>query len=82
VRRGSEEVHVDPIARRVTAKAGGLRDMLQIGAALEATGIAIDDLGLSRPTLDDVFLHLTGHRAEAEDPDGVDARDDEEVASR
>ena len=23
-----------------------------------------DDLGLQRPSLDDVFLHLTGHRAE------------------
>jgi ABC-2 type transport system ATP-binding protein len=63
-RRASDEVRVDPIARRVTAKAGGLRDMLEIGAALESTGVAIDDIGLSRPTLDDVFLHLTGHRAE------------------
>ena len=43
--------------------------MLEIGAALERTGIPIDDLGLSRPTLDDVFLHLTGHRAE-EAPEG------------
>jgi ABC-2 type transport system ATP-binding protein len=26
-------------------------------------GIAIDDIGLRRPTLDDVFLSLTGHAA-------------------
>ena len=24
----------------------------------------LDDIGLKRPSLDDVFLHLTGHRAE------------------
>jgi ABC-2 type transport system ATP-binding protein len=45
--------------------------MLAIGAAVEASGIAIDDLGLQRPSLDDVFLHLTGHRAEQADDDEV-----------
>ncbi|HVQ19115.1 MAG TPA: ATP-binding cassette domain-containing protein [Actinomycetes bacterium] len=34
--------------------------------ALDAEGIAIDDIALHRPTLDDVFLSLTGHRAEDE----------------
>lgn len=85
-RRHSGEVHVDPNLRRVSAKASGLPDMLRMGAALEDSGIAIDDLGLSRPTLDDVFLHLTGHRAETPDdqsdsgPDGP--RSDEELVSR
>jgi ABC-2 type transport system ATP-binding protein len=31
---------------------------------LDEAGIAIDDIGLRRPTLDDVFLTLTGHIAE------------------
>ncbi|HET7034040.1 MAG TPA: ATP-binding cassette domain-containing protein [Thermomicrobiaceae bacterium] len=31
---------------------------------LDAIGIAVDDLQLHRPTLDDVFLTLTGHAAE------------------
>ena len=26
--------------------------------------VKLDDLGLQRPSLDDVFLHLTGHRAQ------------------
>ncbi len=73
VSRGSDEVHVDLPARRITAKASGLHDMLAIGEAVAASGIPIDDLGLQRPSLDDVFLHLTGHRAETTEDEGDDA---------
>jgi ABC-2 type transport system ATP-binding protein len=31
---------------------------------LEAQNVAITDIGLRRPTLDDVFVELTGHVAE------------------
>ncbi len=38
---------------------------------LDAAGVEIDDVGLRRPTLDDVFLTLTGRPAEEhEEPDG------------
>lgn len=75
MRRCSPEVHVDEAARRLTAQASGLSDMTRIGAEFDGTGIAIDDLGLKRPSLDDVFLHLTGHRAEdvATDPEFEEA---------
>ena len=33
---------------------------------LDDAGVAVDDLGLRRPTLDDVFLSLTGHAAAAD----------------
>jgi ABC-2 type transport system ATP-binding protein len=69
------EVHVDVGARQLTAPAEGLRDMTRIAAVFEDSRIELDDLGLKRPSLDDVFLHLTGHRAEA--PAG---NDDEEQA--
>ena len=69
IRQHSSEVHVDEVARRLTAKAGGLADMTRIANAFDASGIEIDDLGLKRPSLDDVFLHLTGHRAEPTDDD-------------
>jgi ABC-2 type transport system ATP-binding protein len=36
---------------------------------LDEVGVGVDDLGLRRPTLDDVFLSLTGHAAEAADDD-------------
>jgi ABC-2 type transport system ATP-binding protein len=34
---------------------------------LDSAGVAVDDLVVVSPTLDDVFLQLTGHGAEAED---------------
>ena len=34
---------------------------------LDGAGVGIDDIALRRPTLDDVFLELTGHTAEAEE---------------
>jgi ABC-2 type transport system ATP-binding protein len=40
---------------------------------LDEAGVGVDDLGVRRPTLDDVFLALTGHAAEAAD-------DEEKVA--
>jgi ABC-2 type transport system ATP-binding protein len=47
-----------PVSSRITALTEALR-------ALEAAGIEPEDVALRRPTLDEVFLHLTGHRAEA-----------------
>jgi ABC-2 type transport system ATP-binding protein len=35
---------------------------------LDAEQIALADVGLHRPTLDDVFLSLTGHAAEGDQP--------------
>ncbi|HYO39458.1 MAG TPA: ATP-binding cassette domain-containing protein, partial [Nocardioidaceae bacterium] len=65
------EVYVEAAARRLTAQASGLADISRLGEVFAASGIAVDDLGLKRPSLDDVFLSLTGHRAEAgADPSG------------
>jgi ABC-2 type transport system ATP-binding protein len=46
----------------VSKGAGILPDVVR---ELDAAGIALEDLALRHPTLDDVFLSLTGHVAEA-----------------
>lgn len=46
---------------------GGAKLLAEVIRELDTRGIEIDDIGLRRPTLDDVFLSLTGHVAEAKD---------------
>jgi ABC-2 type transport system ATP-binding protein len=59
------EPTVDTHTRRLTAPTeGGAQQLVTIIRALDEAGIAIDDIGLRRPTLDDVFMSLTGHAAE------------------
>ena len=58
------EVHLDAGARQLTAPAEGLGHMTRVAGLFDESGIVLDDIGLQRPSLDDVFLHLTGHRAE------------------
>lgn len=72
VRGAVPEVHVDESARRITAAAEGLGVVTRVASLFEESGIDLDDLGLQRPSLDDVFLHLTGHRAE-ESPEPQEA---------
>ena len=55
------EASVDPDTRTVTVEvADGARTLAPIVRELDAAGLAVDDLALRRPTLDEVFLHLTG----------------------
>jgi ABC-2 type transport system ATP-binding protein len=61
------EVFVDAGARELTAAADGLADMVRVAGWLRDSDIDVDDIGLSRPSLDDVFLSLTGHRTEEEE---------------
>jgi ABC-2 type transport system ATP-binding protein len=42
----------------------GPRALQQVLAALGDAGIRLHDAGMRRPTLDDVFLKLTGHKAD------------------
>jgi ABC-2 type transport system ATP-binding protein len=59
------ESTVDDHTRRVTVPAnGGAQRLVQVVRDLDEAQVAIDDIALRRPTLDDVFLSLTGHAAE------------------
>ena len=56
-------VEVDTHTRRLTAPVtGGAPVLTEALRRLDAAGVALHDVGLRRPTLDDVFLTLTGHR--------------------
>ena len=70
-----EEVKVDEQTRRLTASAkGGASALRQLLHLLDQQQITVVDVGLHRPTLDDVFLSLTGHTAEeATEPDAGEA---------
>ena len=65
---GSSPATLDEQVRRlvvpVTGGAAALTDGLRL---LDSAAIAIDDVGLRRPTLDDVFLSLTGRSTDTTD---------------
>ncbi|WP_435272908.1 ATP-binding cassette domain-containing protein [Streptomyces parvulus] len=47
-----------PVTDRVAA-------LTEVARTLQDEGVAVEDIGLRRPSLDDVFLRLTGHRTGA-----------------
>ncbi|MGH8825893.1 MAG: ATP-binding cassette domain-containing protein [Jiangellaceae bacterium] len=52
-----------PVTHRVAA-------LTEVARQLQDDGVDVEDIALRRPTLDEVFLRLTGHRAE----DGADVQ--------
>jgi ABC-2 type transport system ATP-binding protein len=62
---GDGDHAIDEHVRKITMPArGGAQRLVQVVRDLDDAQIAIDDIALRRPTLDDVFLTLTGHAAE------------------
>jgi ABC-2 type transport system ATP-binding protein len=65
---------VDDHTRKVTIAADrGADQLVEVVGLLGAAGIGVADVALRRPTLDDVFLAITGHVAEetVDDDDGA-----------
>jgi ABC-2 type transport system ATP-binding protein len=59
---GGGEVQVDELSRSLTVPApDGPQTLMEVLRKLDSEGITLDDVGLRRPSLDDVFLTLTGH---------------------
>ena len=68
------EVQVDAHAATVTVPVrGGSRALMDAVRLLDASSVEVADIALRRPTLDDVFLTLTGHAAEDPDQEEVAA---------
>jgi ABC-2 type transport system ATP-binding protein len=67
------ELQVDDQTRTLTAPVDdGPHALMRTLRELDGTGVRLLDIGLRRPTLDDVFLSLTGHAAEDTVPSGED----------
>ncbi|NED95261.1 ATP-binding cassette domain-containing protein [Phytoactinopolyspora alkaliphila] len=79
LQRGSDgQCVVDEHTRRLTVPtATGSKGLIQVIRDLDEQNIEIDDIALRRPTLDDVFLELTGHHPEEEKA----AEDEQAVAA-
>jgi ABC-2 type transport system ATP-binding protein len=63
------EPHADPETGVVSigVGSGGSDALIEVVRALDAKGVVTRGLALRRPSLDDVFLSLTGHAAEEEE---------------
>ncbi len=60
-----ENKEVDEDERRIgVATDGTVSDLKRVLDAMETNGIEVETFSLHKPTLDDVFLKLTGHAAE------------------
>ncbi|WP_405712080.1 ATP-binding cassette domain-containing protein [Streptomyces xanthophaeus] len=68
---GKGETTFEEHTRKLTVPvAGGAKLLAEVIRELDGRGIEIDDIGLRRPTLDDVFISLTGHAAERAEENG------------
>jgi ABC-2 type transport system ATP-binding protein len=79
---GKGDTTVEEHPRKLTVPVtGGAKLLAEIIRELDSRGIEMDDIGLRRPTLDDVFLSLTGHAAE-EKPEDNGATEDPKARKR
>ncbi|MBT2444168.1 ATP-binding cassette domain-containing protein [Streptomyces sp. ISL-36] len=74
---GHGEVSVEEHTRKLTVPVtGGAKLLAEVIRDLDTVGVEIDDIGLRRPTLDDVFISLTGHAADLADEENGGAAAD------
>ncbi len=70
----AEEPRSDDDSHRITATVdGGAGDLATVVRLLDEAGLQVDDIGLRRPTLDEVFLTLTGQPIDPSDGPAADA---------
>ena len=74
-----EAVHLEPDPAALSAPCASAERAIEVVAELSRSGIGIADFSLGQPTLDEVFLALTGHPAD-DDPTDDDAGQEERAA--
>ncbi|MFE6333864.1 ATP-binding cassette domain-containing protein [Streptomyces sp. NPDC057806] len=80
---GKGETSVEDHMRKLTVPVtGGAKLLAEVIRELDIRGIEIDDIGLRRPTLDDVFMSLTGHAAEDKGNEDKDNKESDKEAAK
>jgi ABC-2 type transport system ATP-binding protein len=74
-------VHLEPDPAALSASCADPDRAAEAVAELSRSGIRIADFSLGQPSLDEVFLALTGHTAEDQGDDGQPAATEEEQAA-
>jgi ABC-2 type transport system ATP-binding protein len=74
--RGVGKAVLDDRSRQlVMPVTGGAEVLTEALRLLDSASIGLDDVGLRRPTLDDVFLSLTGHATAEEDDESLKVKE-------
>jgi ABC-2 type transport system ATP-binding protein len=71
--RELDSVHLEPDPAALTAPCPDADRGAEVVAQLARSGVRIADFSLGQPSLDEVFLALTGQPIDAPDPDAPDA---------
>ncbi len=70
---GDGSLHLDNKTRTLslaTTKGDGVHQLKQVLSRLDEAGVRVENVSFRRPTLDDVFLTLTGHTTTTEQSNG------------
>jgi ABC-2 type transport system ATP-binding protein len=79
IERELGEVHLEPDPARLSVSCAETERGAEVVAELSRSGIAVADFSLGQPSLDEVFLALTGHPAE-EEPEEPEVIEEEQAA--
>ncbi|WP_007023586.1 daunorubicin resistance protein DrrA family ABC transporter ATP-binding protein [Saccharomonospora iraqiensis] len=81
-RTGLDDIRIDSDSRRLTAPvSGGPETLSDLLRSLAEADVRLHDVSLRQPTLDDVFVTLTGHGTTSSDDERDDAASRQEVNS-
>lgn len=76
-----EALHLDGKRRLISiASQSGVHELREVLQRLEEAGVEVEDVSLHRPTLDDVFLTLTGSAATPESESNAEDNKEEQSA--
>jgi ABC-2 type transport system ATP-binding protein len=75
------EVHFEPDPAALSAPCGSADQAADVVGELTRQGIDVANFSLGQPSLDEVFLALTGHTAEEVATDGEGEIEEEEAAA-